>query len=123
MKCARRLCTIAPSLFLLLSACSRAPSKVKGAPETPPDEQFEIGSTFADRFLIWKCYREHRVVMLQPCSPHSCDDWIVYRGACGEELPLEREHFSSRHEGATADAGDLASRQDRHPIPEGSGWR
>jgi hypothetical protein len=104
---------LAIAVVALLS-CQTRPSKVHGAPKAAPDEQFEIGSTDADRFLVWNCYEGERVAMIQGCVPHSCAGWHVYRGPCGTATTAETEAFRT-----LAARGDI----ERHAIPEGSGWR
>ncbi len=101
-----------PFLVVLLGACSDgAPSKVSGAPTTPPDDSFETDGGFAYRVLVWNCNpRNERVVMYQSCGEGctGCGGWALERTLCpGSTTPVEAK---------------VASRG-RHPIPAGYGWR
>lgn len=115
---------------VLLVGCTTRPSKVRDAPKVAPDEQYEVGGTWADRFLIWHCYEGQRVAMIQACSPHSCADWRVFRGPCGTPTTGEqtsRTQSAARDAAAARDRADASSDDDEHakhhPIPDGSGWR
>jgi len=37
---------------VVLVSCTSRPSRVDGAPRVAPDEQYEVGGTWADRFRL-----------------------------------------------------------------------
>ena len=79
--------------FALATACSGgAPSRVKGAPKTPPDDAYETDGVRTNRVLVWNCTPEHeRVVMQQPCGEGGCDGWTLdARRALGARRPSRR---------------------------------
>ena len=106
---------------LLLAACSSSPpSKVKGAPKRAPDDSYETGGGHAWRVLVWKCdERNERVSMTQSCGEGltGCGKWHVDRTLCPPE-PAGREATRTSSEEEVE-----ASGKERHPIPDGYGWR
>jgi hypothetical protein len=87
------------------------PSKVDGAPTTPPDEQFETNGALAYRVLVWThTPMNERVVMAQQCAEGctGCSAWTLER---------------TLYPGSTTSIDDKVAGKGRHPIPPGSGWR
>jgi len=110
---------VAVALVLLAAGCSSAPpSKADGAPKRAPDESYESGGALSWRVLVWKCdERNERVSMTQSCGLTGCQAWHVDRTLC----PLEA---AGREATRTASECQVeATGKERHPIPEGSGWR
>lgn len=112
-----RVWLLAGLIGVMLLGCTTRPSRILGAPTVPPDEQYEEGGSFADRFLIWRCYEGQRVAMIQRCAPHSCGEWRVHRGPCGTPTAAE---VAARGDATAPDGGES---RERHEIPEGSRWR
>jgi hypothetical protein len=99
------------SLALLLSCSGGAPSRVPGAPTTPPDVEYETDGGFAYRVLVWTCDARHeRVVMYQSCGEGctGCGGWAFDRTLCPG--------------GVTAFEASISGKG-HHPIPAGYGWR
>jgi hypothetical protein len=82
-------------LVLAITACGERPSKVKGAPNKPPDESYQLGSGFQEGFL-WHCFDGARVHMSRTCDEKSCGKWSIARGPCGSPMPDEPSPFSRR---------------------------
>lgn len=99
-----------PSRLLLCAlaiGCSgEAPSKVSGAPTTPPDEQFRLGVEAGDDVLVWRCTQGQHVVMHRSTSAFfGAGRWVIERSACGTTAALENIPSTSRH-----------------ALPAGQGW-
>lgn len=108
------------ALLVVLAGCSSTPpSKVDGAPKRVPDESYETGGALAWRVLVWTCdARNERISMIQRCGEGltGCGKWEVSRTLCPAN-PAGRE--------ATRTPGEdqLGEVKEKHPIPEGWGWR
>ncbi|MBK9000660.1 MAG: hypothetical protein IPM35_33475 [Myxococcales bacterium] len=73
---------------LALPACGEQPSKVAGAPSTPPSESYRLESGEAEGFL-WYCVGGERVRMSRACRGDRCGNWLIARGPCGHPMPDE----------------------------------
>lgn len=97
---------------VLCVACGGGkPSRLKGAPTVPPDDQYETDGTFGYRVLSWTCYSGEHVVIAQSCGEGltGCSGWTLDRAPCGT---------------MTAQEIAIAARRTGHnPIPPGYGWR
>lgn len=107
--------------MLLLAACSNEPSKVRGAPLKPPDESYETGGARAWRVLVWHCNdMNERFSMTQSCAEGltGCGRWQVDRTLCPpDQAARDATRTPSEREIEGMSGGD------RHPIPDGYGWR
>jgi hypothetical protein len=102
---------LAAGLALVIACSGGAPSRVTGAPSTPPDDAYETDGGHAYRVLVWNCLPNHeRVVLHQSCGEGftGCGGWTLERTLCPG--------------GLTAFETSIASKG-RHPIPSGYGWR
>jgi hypothetical protein len=71
-------------------ACGRSAWDMKGAPTSPPDEQFRTGVEVGYDAWLWHCYEGHRVLVTQSSS--ACFGAARPRmeaGPCGAPLPGE----------------------------------
>lgn len=94
---------------------------MRGAPNRAPDESYETGGARAWRVLIWKCNDlNERYAMTQSCAEGltGCSAWQLDRTLCPTDPPArDATRTTSEREIEAATGGD------RHPIPDGYGWR
>ena len=74
-----------------LAACdSGPPSKVKGAPSTPPDESYQVGAVGGMEGFVWTCTASEHVHIWRGCGEFlGCGKWYIERGVCGTALASE----------------------------------
>jgi hypothetical protein len=89
-------------------ACGGSAWDMKGAPKSPPDEQFRTGVEVGYDAWLWHCYEGHRVLVTQ--SGSACFGTgrpQMQSGPCGASL-----------------AGESAFPEPirRHEIPDGYRW-
>jgi hypothetical protein len=74
----------------LLSCGDKPPSKVTGAPSTPPDESYQVGAVGGLEGFIWTCTAGEHVHMSRGCGEFlGCGSWTVERAPCGGAIASE----------------------------------
>jgi hypothetical protein len=78
------------AIILAMLACSGKAWDVKGAPSTPPDEQFRTGVEVGYDAYVWHCYMGERIVVTQRSSAcFGTSKPVLHKGPCGAPLAAE----------------------------------
>ena len=78
------------AIILATIACSGKAWDVKGAPSTPPDEQFRTGVEAGYDAYVWHCEKGERIVVTQYSSAcFGARAPSIERGPCGAPLASE----------------------------------
>lgn len=77
-------------LVAVLGCGSKKPSTVTGAPATPPDESYQLGSVGSQEGFLWTCTGGEHVHLWRNCGEMvGCGAWKMDRGPCGTPLGSE----------------------------------
>ena len=77
-------------LVAILGCGSKKPSTLTGAPSTPPDESYQLGSVGSQEGFLWTCTGGEHVHLWRNCGEMlGCGAWKMARGPCGTTLGSE----------------------------------
>ncbi|CAN5653451.1 hypothetical protein BH09MYX1_BH09MYX1_27620 [soil metagenome] len=75
---------------VLLGCGNKKPSRVTGAPATPPDESCQLGSVGYQEGFLWTCTGAQHVHVWRTCGEMiGCGSWRLETVSCGAPLATE----------------------------------